>query len=520
MHDARHDQPPVPIIDPYWLWPATARDPDRSHAGTSPSAVGAQPSNAPLPGGDVHVDVAIVGGGLAGLSAAYHLLRRWPGARVLVLEAERLAAGASGRTTGMLSPGVGQSLPALARRLGPDRARALYRQTLRAVQDVQQLITQESIDCDLRMTGQLIVARTPSASAARRRLAQQAALMRALDLGDAVQILDDAQLAQRLRLCPLPTRPPSRADSTPASAAALPAALRFPTAGILNPVKLVAGLATLVRARGGHIWERARVRRIDDVCAFPGPPAPQRGRMCARLQLTTGSVTADHVVVAAAGYAPQLDLLRGRLLPVQLQALITEPLSDADLRAIGWSGRDGVLDARRLFSYFRLTEDQRILFGGGAPRYPWGGTAVPPSLSQPLTSQVVNSLDHPAERDPSLARALLHLVADLRATFPTATPPRIVGGWGGVIGYVLDALPVIGRIAERPHIVHAVGWCGHGVALATASGAWVADLICDGAPPADLPWFRASAPAIPTELARAVGFRLVTGYMALQDRFA
>jgi len=133
-----------------------------------------------FPAGEtVDADVAVVGGGLTGLSAAYHLAAARPGARVALLEADNLGGGASGRNTGMLGPGVGQSLPALAQRLGREPAAALYRSTLEAVSDVRSLCGREGIACDLQMTGQLLRARSRGD---RRRLARQAALMAELEL--------------------------------------------------------------------------------------------------------------------------------------------------------------------------------------------------------------------------------------------------------------------------------------------------------------------------------------------------
>lgn len=457
-----HSARALPLIEPYWLW-------------ARPSLLPALP---PLPPGRHHVDVAIVGGGLAGLSVAYHLLRRHPDRRLLLLEAGTLGSGASARSTGMLSPGVGQSLPSLVRRLGPSQASALYRQTLDAVQAVSRLIREERIDCDLHLGGQTVYAQRPGQ---RRRLALQARLMERLGLSDAVEILDDAALATRLRLndCPPCTEPATEPT-------AMPAALHYPTAGVLDPLRLILGLAERVRARGGHIHEQSRVLHMQEDST--------RDAVC--LRVADAEVVAKQVVLATAGFAPQLGVLPGRILPVQLQALVTEPLSDAALARLGWADRDGVLDARRLFNYFRLTADRRIVFGGGRPRYAWAGG------------------DGSEE---NLRRALAQLRTEFDRVFPTDLGITPLGGWGGTIGYVLDALPLIGPLSGRSRIVHALGWCGHGVALATACGAWIADLL-DGNPVPKLPWFRSQAPQVPTELGRFLGFAATTRLMSLQDR--
>ena len=425
-----------------------------------------------LPPGTTRADVAVIGGGFAGLSAAYHILGRRPGARVIVLEAERLGAGASGRTTGILSPGVGQDLGALVRRLGPSRARALYLASLRAVDDVVDLVATERIECELAMTGQLLVAgRRP---AGRARLTALAGVLGRLGLG--VEVLDDAALDRLIRL-PGPRH----------AAGAGPAALRFPRAGTLHPMRLVSGLAERVTARGGTIAEGCRVTAIDD-------------RRPARLQLDHGvTVIADDVIVATAGYTPSLGLLHGRILPTHLQVLVTAPLEGGALEALGWKGREALLDARRIFSYARLTADHRIVFGGGAPRYRWGG--------------------NPGD-DPRAATALDRLAIELRQTFGAAVSLTVDGGWTGVIGYVLDALPAIQRMRGNPAVLHAVGWCGHGLALSIASGAWIAALLCDGAEPEDLPWFRDDPPLLPLEPVRWLGARAAVRAMAWLDRIA
>src|SRR5262249_24951420 len=154
-------------------------------------------------------------------------------------------------------------------------------------------------------------------------------------------------------------------------------------------------------------------------------------------------LVAGHAVAATSGYADPLDLHRGRLVPLHLRVLLTEPLSPAQLAGLNWRGREGVIDSRRLFNYFRLTDDDRLLFGGGRPRYGWGGRRT----------------DLPAD-GPDLAR----LQREFRRLFPSLTDVPVARSWTGVIGYCLDSLPVIGPVPGYERVVFAGGWCGHGIA--------------------------------------------------------
>lgn len=422
-----------------------------------------------LSGGTLRADVAVIGGGFAGLSAAYHLLGRRPGARVVVLEATRIGAGASGRTTGILGPGVGQNLAALVRRHGPARAKTLYEESMRAVHEVGDLVARERLDCELRMTGQLIVARSDAEQA---RLAAQAALLQRLELPH--ERLDDAALEGAVRL----VRRAGRREGGLA-------AIRIPGAGTLHPTRLLAGLTLRVMIRGGAVFEGARVVEV-------GGGRPVRLSLEGR-----GEVVADEVVVATAGYTPRLGLLRGRVLPLHLRVVATAPLDDEARQAVGWAGREPIIEARRIFSYFRLTADDRIVFGGGRPGYRWGGEV---------------------EDDPYVGRALNRLAAELLTTFPPEVRLRVARGWTGVIGYTLDTLPAIHRMRDRPAVVHAVGWSGHGVALALASGRWVAHILCDGAAPDDLPWYRERPPLLPLEPVRWLAVRGGARLMAALDQ--
>jgi gamma-glutamylputrescine oxidase len=413
--------------------------------------------------GTLRCDVAVIGAGLTGLSAALHLLRREPGATVVVLEAAQVGAGASGRSTGMFGPGVGQSFASLVKRLGLETAAELYRATLRAVGALGALVNEEKIDCELLRSGQLVVARN---GASRSRLERVGGLLASAQLPGA--LLDDHALARRLRL-------------EPASGEG-PAALWLPDAGTLHPGKLVAGLAGAVIARGGRIFEGARVHSV-------GHEQP------VRLALEGAEVIADQVVIATAGYSGDLGVLRGRVMPVHLQAMVTEPLDGEQKAALGWAQREGVLDARRLFSYFRLTCDDRVVFGGGAPRYRFGA-----ATGEQPAPRALDALEH-----------------ELTQLLPSGARPRVSGGWTGVIGYVLDALPLIGRWRENPAVVHAVGWCGHGVALSVASGAHVTELLRGDRAASTLAWQRSAAPYVPIEPLRWLSFQAAVGAMSWLD---
>ena len=123
------------------------------------------------------------------------------------------------------------------------------------------------------------------------------------------------------------------------------------------------------------------------------------------------------------------------------------------------------------------------------------------------------------KEDPRAVPALDQLAEELHRTFPADAALRVVRGWTGVIGYTLDGLPAIQRSHSHPGVVQAVGWCGHGVALAIASGAWIAQILCDGAVPEDLPWFRDRPPLLPLELGRWLGFQFSVNGSAWLDRW-
>lgn len=407
----------------------------------------------PLTGPATRVDVAVIGGGFTGLSAAYHVLQAQPGAKVVVLEAERVGYGASTRNTGMLTPGVGQSLDSLVTRFGATTARQMYETSLQAVNYVAELTSAEQMDAGVRMTGQFILAQ---GRRGRSRLSGQLATLRSLGLP--CEPLDDAALRDRLSIC----------TDAPGGDASGPAALRLPVAGLLHPGRLVQGLKDTIERRGGQIVEGAKVVSISQ--AEPAVATLADGH----------KVEAGHIVLASNGYDQTLGIQRGRVIPLHLRLLLTEPLSDIQLAQLNWPGREGAIDSRRVFNYFRLTEDNRLLFGGGCPRYRWGGRTEELEASAP---------------------DIAALTRTYRRLFPALAELPVARSWTGVIGFTLDNLPVVGRLPKHKRVIYAGGWCGHGIALSITSGRWVQRLLA-GEAVESFPWFRSQSPLLPIEAAR------------------
>lgn len=406
----------------------------------------------PLEGACTRADVAVIGGGFTGLSAAYHVLKSQPGAKVIVFEAERVGYGASTRNTGMLTPGVGQSLDSLVRRFGAATARKMYQTSLQAVKYVDELTSREQIDAGVRMTGQLIVAQSRQG---RRRLANQLATLQSLDLP--CERMSDAILGDRLNIC----------TDAPGGDSQGPAALRLPVAGLLHPGRLVQGLKDAIERRGGRIVEGAKV-----VSLSQGKPIAT---------LADGhQIEAGHIVLASNGYDRTLGIQRGRVIPLHLRLLLTEPLSTEQLAQLNWSGREGAIDSRRVFNYFRLTEENRLLFGGGRPRYRFGGRTEDLEASAPDVAALTQAY---------------------RRLFPALADLPVARSWTGVIGFTLDNLPVVGHLPNHRRVIYAGGWCGHGIALSISSGRWVQRLI-SGEAVESFPWFRSQSPLLPIEAAR------------------
>lgn len=390
--------------------------------------------------GALEVDVAIVGAGLVGISTALHLKLRAPTLRVLLLESDEVGAGASGRGTGLLGPRVGPEIEVLRRRYGDARAAAIYRASEAAVEEVVALVESQNISCGLHCTGQLLVARSEPEA---KRLARRANSYGQLGLD--VPWLGAQELRGLL-------------------GGNYRGALFHRKAASLDPALLTDELALRAEQLGVRICEHSPVHTLR-----PGS-SPS-------LLLAKGVVRAKHVVLATNGYSTPMGARHG-ILPLEVQALATEPLASDVLAQLGWPGREAVLECGFLQPYLRLTTDDRIVLGGGSPQYP----------------VEAREEDRRSHRE-QIARLQERW---LRRIHPALSKVAIDRRWSGLIAVSRDGLPVVGPRRGERGLWYAGGWNGHGPAMSVRSGRELANALLADAPlVCSLPWWRVAAPALP-----------------------
>lgn len=405
------------------------------------------------------VDVAVIGGGLTGLSAALHLVRARPGWTVVVLEAGRVGAGASGRSTGIVGPGVGTGITSLTSRFGPRVSRRMFRYSQDAVDAVVKLVNDEQIACDLTPSAHLLCASTQGQAS---RLGREWQTFTKLGLPTPLLGRDDlASLLGHDRYL---------------------SALEYQPVMLVNPLKLTLGLATAAARAGVQILEHSPVTGLQ---ADPGA-----------VQLRVGdrsALQAAMVVVATDGYTPP-DLPYGRrTFAVRTHVLATEPLSSGQRAALGWSGREAVIDQRTFFSYYRFDAEGRLLFGGGPVCVPQAGPQASVAVWERL------------ERE-------------LRQLMPALGQVRITHRWSGLTSAALDELPVVGAVPRQPGVYYAGAWRGHGLALSVANGSWLANRLAHGSDDFTLPWHRSRTGSPALGPLRSVGVRAYVRTFRTLDR--
>ena len=376
---------------------------------------------------------------------------RSSGRRSALVEAERIGWGASTRNGGFCHPGFKQSLTTLRRLHGVERAETLYRETIEAFEHVEHLCT-TSIDADFERTGHLVLASAPSHAAA-----FEAAVEAMRGVGMEAHVVERSELRTEI-----------------GSDAYFGGLVVEQSAG-LNPAKLTAGLADLAEAAGAALHEETRAIRLR-------PQADGRSVV----ETSRGAVIAKEVIVGTNGYTGGLTpSLRRRILAISSFIIVTEPLAPEVAAEIS-PHRRLFFDTKNYLYYWRLTPDNRMLFGGRASMWP---TSVPRAAS-------------------ILQRAMVGIHPQLWQT-------PVEFAWGGRVAFTFDRMVHAGR---ADGVTYATGCCGSGVAVMPWLGMRVAEWVGGGEPPAIA---SLSFPLVPAPYEGRAWFLPLAGeYWKAKDRLA
>ncbi len=358
-------------------------------------------------------DVVIVGAGFTGLSAARALAKR--GINVAVVEGNTVGWGASSRNGGMVLTGMKLDVGTLARRYGMETARRMYSASLSSIDLVEHIVREENIDCDFSRCGHLEVACKQSHFDSYARSAEVIA----------------KEFNHQLRIVPRKDLP-----------AEIGSAIYFggmvdETSAGLNPARYVAGLAQAALRAGANIYETARSLKINR-----GPGGDFQ------IETTRGNILARGVLIATSGYTSgTTPALRRKVIPIGSFIITTEPLSDSLARELSPCNRM-IYDSKHYLHYYRLTPDNRMLFGGRAAFFP----------------ETKSTVQRSAE---ILRRGMIKV-------FPQLKDTRIEFAWGGTLDFCFDTMPHAG---QNDGMYYALGYAGHGVAMATYLGTKIAEKI-------------------------------------------
>ena len=364
--------------------------------------------------GDIETDVVIVGGGYTGLSSAYHLHKA--GIACVVVEAQDVGWGASGRNGGMLPPRYKKGFATIAKKYGNEVTRHLHRLIHEAIDTVEGIVEDCAIDCGFHRTGQF----TAAHSREHLRGLEADRDWMAAEAGDrSARILDRRETMDEV------------------GGGAHVGGWLDPRGAGIHPLNYTRGLAKALAARGVPIYVRSPVVRLTDDASG------------VRIETAQGSVRAKQAIVGTNAYTDMTGFVPGqldrRIVAVNTSVIATKPLS-ANVAATVVPGRRMIADTKHIMNWYRVTPDNCVIFGG---RGDITGRSDDPSVYAMLERQLVE-------------------------TFPQVDGAAIGHRWSGKVAVTLDDFPHIGRVS--PRVAFAMGYGGRGVALSNLLGKLLARL--------------------------------------------
>jgi glycine/D-amino acid oxidase-like deaminating enzyme len=382
-------------------------------------------------------DVVIIGAGFTGLSAALSLAKR--GVKVVVLEAETIGWGASSRNGGMVLTGLKLGVNQLIAKFGRELTRRMYAASLETIDTVERIVKEENIACDFSRTGHLEVACKPAHFD---------------DYSRQVEVIA-REFNHHLRVVPR-----GELHGEIGSDIYYGGMVDEISAG-LNPARYVAGLGAAALRAGAQISERTRLQNIQR--------ESRKGTPGFRLNTSRGVIWARNVLIGTSGYTgAATPALRKKIIPIGSFIIATEMLPEALGHELSPRNRQ-IYDSKNYLYYYRLTPDNRMLFGGRAAFFPETGQTIRKSAE-------------------ILRRGMVEVYPQLRDT-------KVEYAWGGTLDFCFDIMPHAGQMDG---VYFSVGYAGHGVAMATYQGQRMADWIIEGK--TDNPFAEIAFPGAPLGL--------------------
>lgn len=406
--------------------------------------------------GDVQADVVVIGGGFTGVSTAWHLARRHPEKRVVLLEAQQLAHGASGRNGGlMLNWIAGVHSP------DPEHARKIYDTTQEGMAIIEEMIATHGLDVPHHREGSLDVFTSA------RRAEEAAAYVESYRAaGIPLELLDEKALAPYVAL------------------EGAHGAVRDPRSGHLDGVAFLRAMRGVLLELGVGVHEGTRVSRIEEGARI-------------RVETAHGTVTAGAIVLATGAYTPGLGYFKNEVLPLQSHVVATAPLARDAWAERGFPGAAGFADDLDRIAYGGMTTRGELVFGGGsnaAYAYLYGGRT---------------HHDKPPAKGYAAVEACLHRY------LPRAEDVPIAHRWSGTLSITLSRVPAMGVRGEHRNVYYAHGFSGHGIVMANLAGRVLADIYADDDERwRDMPFYMPRLWRFPPEPLKWIGyhaFTLLTG---------
>lgn len=373
--------------------------------------------------GEVHADLAIVGAGYTGLWTALLAKEKHPEWRVIIIEMRETGAGASGRNGGFCNYSLTHGWTNGKRRF-PDEMDVISRLGRENLEAIEETIKRYNIQCNWEWTGELRVAIEPWQLEGMREEADERNR-----IGDDVEFLDKAAVQERVH-SPIYEGGLFDHDGT----------------ALVDPARLVWGLEKACLALGVQIFENSQVQWLENV---------EEGVL---LHTAYGFAKAPRVALATNVFPSLQKKLKKYVVPVYDYQIVTEPLSKEQLLSIGWSEREGISDSGHQFHYYRLTDDNCIVWGGWDAIYNFRGRVAREYEFRPET--YVKLVDH------------------FLKTFPQLEGIKFTHAWGGAIDTCTRFSP-FWKLSKDKRVVSVLGYTGLGVA-ATRFGAQVMLDLLDG----------------------------------------